>query len=623
MPTTAESGFESPRGEIMNLRILLNCLLVLMAIVPPASAEDLSGIEWQTNMDDPPMGDPAALKGGTLYTFTTAYPLTMRIVGPNANDGFARWRRGSTMDFTLVARHPTTDNYMPSMATHWSVQEDQRTIYFKLRPEARWSDGEALTAEDYVHTWHMMRSEHIVDPFFNSYAADYFEEVVAIEPHVLKIVGKFESWRPLDNFDLWATPKHAVTLEEGFPERYNTTIVPVQGPYLVTEQEAGQYVVLERVPDWWGNDVHYWQGMYNVDRIHVRVIEEQNRGLDFFKKGELSFYRVNTAKIWAEDMRFEAVRNGWAHRKRMFVDYPSGMYGFFMNLERPLFQNKDFRKAVQYLVNFDEVNEKLMYNAYYRQISAFTGSEYANPDLVPYGFDPRKAREHLRAAGFTKRGEDGILVREDGTRAAFVLSYGSKGLERHMTVVKQTFERFGVEMELRLLEPGTNFRNGLEREYEVTLTNRTTGRFPGPHQYFGSIYKETTNNNNLSSFGTAYTDSLIDVYRFDNDKTRRLQAMHELDSIVQDEAFYVPFWQAPFIRFVYWDYVRWPEWFLPKRTQQITEWQVFWIDPERQARLQEAMEEGRSLGEDTAVDADPYQVKDRIEAALRAASSGE
>ena len=99
--------------------------------------------------------------------------------------------------------------------------------------------------------------------------------------------------------------------------------------------------------------------------------------------------------------------------------------------------------------------------------------------------------------------------------------------------------------------------------------------------------------------------------------------MHELDSIVQDEAFYVPFWQAPFIRFVYWDYVRWPEWFLPKRTQQITEWQVFWIDPERQARLEEAMEEGRSLGEDTVVDADPYQVKDRIEAALRAASSGE
>ncbi len=606
----------------MFLRFLFSALMIV-ALAAPTLAEDLSGIDWQTNMDDPPIGDPAAQKGGTLYTFTTAYPLTLRLVGPNANDAFAGWRRAFTMAFLLVTRHPTTDNYIPNMATHWSVQDDQRTIYFKLNPKARWSDGEPLTADDYVHTWHMMQSEHIVDPFYNSYAEDYFEEIVAIEPYVLKIVGKFESWRPLDNFDLWATPKHAMSLEEGFPERYNAAILPVQGPYLISEQETGQYVAYERLADWWGKDHHYWQGMYNVDRIHIRVIEDQNRGLDFFKKGELSLLRVNTARIWAEEMRFDAVQQGWAHRKRLFIDYPNGWYGIAMNLERPLLQNKDFRKAVQYLLNFDEINEKLMYNAYYRQISAFTGSEYANPDLVPYGFNPRKAREHLRAAGFTERGEDGILVKADGTRAAFTLSYGSKGLERHLTVVKQTYQRFGVEMDLRLLEPGTNFRNGLEREYEMTLSGRTTGRFPSPHQYYASEYKESKNNNNIWSFGTAYTDSLIDVYRKDNDKQRRLQAMHELDAIIQDEAFYVPFWSAPFIRFVYWDHVRWPEWFMPKRTQQMTDWQVFWIDAEREAALKAAMEQGKSFAEDTVVDVDPYLVKDRIEAALQAARSSE
>ncbi|MBT3346705.1 MAG: ABC transporter substrate-binding protein [Gemmatimonadetes bacterium] len=606
----------------MLLRILTCALLALMMAVP-ATAEDLSAIEWQTNMDDPPIGDPAAVKGGTLYSSMTAYPLTLRVVGPNSNDGFSAYKRAYTMDFTLVGRHPTTDNYIPIMATHWSVQEDQRTIYFKLDPDARWTDGEPVTAADYVHTWHMMASEHIVDPFFNQYAADYFEEVVAVEPYVLKIVGKFESWRPLDNFDLWATPAHAVTLEEGFPERYNTAVLPVQGPYVITEQETGQYVVFERQPDWWGYKKHYFQGMYNVDRIHLRVIDDNDRAFDFFKKGELSYYRVNTAKKWAEEMEFDAVKQGYAHRKRLFVDYPSGVYGFAMNLERPIFQNKDFRKAVQYLFNFDEINEKLMYNAYYRQISAFTGTEYANPDLVPYGFDPRKARDHLRAAGFNKRGEDGILVDADGRRAAFTFSYGSKGLERHMTVVKQTYQRFGVEMELRLLEPGTAFRNGLEREFEMTLMSRTSGRFPAPQQYYGAVYKETKNNNNVWAFGTAHTDSLIDVYRFNTDVEQRMAAMHELDTIIQDEAFYVPFWQAPFLRFLYWDSVRWPEWFLPKRTQQITDWQVYWIDPAREAALEEAMDAGRSLGEDTEVDVDPYLVKDRIEAALRAASTGE
>ena len=365
-------------------------------------------------------------------------------------------------------------------------------------------------------------------------------------------------------FDLWATPVHAVTLEEGFPERYNTAVLPVQGPYVLTEQEAGQFVLFERLEDWWGKDKHYWQGMYNVDRINIRVIDSTDRAFDFFRKGELSLYRVSTAKKWAEEMDFPAAQKGWTHRKRLFVDYPQGVYGFAMNLERPTFQNKDFRKAIQYLFNFDEINEKLMYNAYYRMVSAFTGTEYQNHELTPYGFDPRKAREHLQKAGYHRRGEDGILVDAEGNRAAFTFSYGSKGLERHMTVVKQVFKRFGVDMELRLLEPGTAFRNGLEREYEMTLMGRTTGRFPSPHQYYASVFKESKNNNNIWYYGTAYTDSLIDVYRYDMDKSRRLEAMHELDAIVQDEAFYVPFWRAPFIRFLYWDYVSFPSLLLPQ-----------------------------------------------------------
>ena len=51
-----------------------------------------------------------------------------------------------------------------------------------------------------------------------------------------------------------------------------------------------------------------------------------------------------------------------------------------MNLEAPIFQNKDFRKAMQYLFNFERLNRNLMYNEYFRQVSFFEGTEYANPD---------------------------------------------------------------------------------------------------------------------------------------------------------------------------------------------------------------------------------------------------
>src|SRR5688572_11453354 len=93
------------------------------------------GIVWETNYEDPPIGSPDAIRGGTFNDWIDGYPLTFRLMGPNSNDSFALWNREFTWDFTLVIRHPVTDNYIPWMATAWSIQSDQRTIYFKLDPD--------------------------------------------------------------------------------------------------------------------------------------------------------------------------------------------------------------------------------------------------------------------------------------------------------------------------------------------------------------------------------------------------------------------------------------------------------------------------------------------------------
>ncbi len=90
------------------------------------------------------------------------------------------------MAFTLVGMHPVTDKFIPIMATHWSVQSDQKTIYFKLDPDAKFSDGDPITADDYVFTWKMMQSKAIVDPFYNSYAERYFESVDKIDDYTLQ-----------------------------------------------------------------------------------------------------------------------------------------------------------------------------------------------------------------------------------------------------------------------------------------------------------------------------------------------------------------------------------------------------------------------------------------------------
>ena len=620
---------------VILLVAMLSAPLALRAQTEEAAAAPVRlppGIVWGTNYDDPPIGSAEAIRGGTFNDFIDAYPLTFRLMGPNSNDAFAGWNRAFTMYLPLVMMHPTTDNFIPIMATAWSVQDDQRTIYVRLDPDARWSDHEPITADDYVFTLEMMRSPHIVDPFYNSYAEQYYESIDKIDDYTLRIVGTRPSWRPLADYaGIWPTPAHATTLDETWVDRANNEFQIAPGPYVVTDVVRGESVTFSRLDAWWGDGKQYFRGMFNFDRVHLRVIPIE-RALDYLRRGEIDIVQENTARTWNEQYTFDAVRNGWVRRARVFVDNPSGVYGLHMNLEAPIFQNEDFRKAMQYLFNFERLNRNMMFDEYFRQNSFFEGTEYANPNVRAYPFGPQKAREHLERAGYrrpadiagggllasarrTLRGlvvvrsaDDDILVNDRGEKASFSIIYGSKGLERHLTVMQQEYRRAGVEVKLRLFEPGAAFERGLERKYEMHVTGRTAGFYPAPRQYLHTEFQATTNNNNIWGFGTPEVDSLIQVYEEDLDFEDRRDAMWRIDEIVHDEAFYIPFWNAPYIRLAHWDYIRFPDFWVPKRTQSYTDYLVFWIDPDRRAALQEAMRTGRALPLDEEIDKDPYDL---------------
>jgi len=622
----------------------LSASLALWLVLPAAMAADEAraasprvtlppNIVWETHEQDPPIGSAEALRGGTLNESIGSYPLTQRLMGPNSNDAFATWNRLFTFGFALVVRHPISDRFMPWMATQWSVQPDQRTLYLKLDPDARWSDGKPITAHDYVFTLTMMRSEHIVDPFYASYAERFYESIDAIDEHTLRIVGKRPSWRALSDYaGLFPTPRHVHTLDADWVKRTTNTPQVTAGPYAVSELVRGERVTFKRTANWWGDKKLRFRGLYNFDEIVLRVIPTERR-LDYLRRGELDMMAGTSARSWNEDFTFPAVRNGWIKRARIMNDWASGVYGLHMNLQAPIFRNKDFRKAMQYLVNFDRVNDNLMYGEFSRLVSFFQGTEYASPQVKPYGFDPVKASEHLALAGYRRPPElreqtwwgkfvnvvrgllfmrsdsDDVLVNERGEKARFTVIYGSKGLERHLTVMQQEFRRAGIDMQLRLLEPGTAFERGLERKYQMTVTSRTSGFFPEPRQYLHTSFQATTNNNNIWGFGNPEVDQLIKVFEEDLDADKRRAAMWRIDEIVHDEAFYIPFWNAPFLRVVHWDYIRFPETWMPPRTEQISDYLVYWFDPARKAALEQAMKEGRALPVDASLDKDYYGLR--------------
>ena len=110
------------------------------------------GLQWQSGEGLPDIGSPEAKKGGTQYEFMADFPATLRVNGPDANGEFRRF----ILDYTSLAlahRHPNEFDFYPAIASQWAVDYDNKTVYARLNPSARFTDGEPITADDFFFTF--------------------------------------------------------------------------------------------------------------------------------------------------------------------------------------------------------------------------------------------------------------------------------------------------------------------------------------------------------------------------------------------------------------------------------------------------------------------------------------
>jgi microcin C transport system substrate-binding protein len=214
---------------------------------------------------------------------------------------------------------------------------------------------------------------------------------------------------------------------------------------------------------------------------------------------------------------------------------------------------------------------------------------------------------------FTRSDTDDILVNDKGEKASFTLIYPGGSIERHLTVMQQDFRRAGVDIKLQQLEYGTLFERALQRKFEMLMLGMTAGFYPDPREYLFSNFKNIAGNNDFFGFGTPQVDALIKTYEESLDPDARQKAMFQIDQIVHDEALYIPFWTAPYDRIAYWDYVQFPDFYLPKRASNTIQTWNFWIDPQKKAALAEAMKTGKAYPVDKNIDKDFYNVRQKFQ----------
>lgn len=153
----------------------------------PLSAEKLpTDLKWESNLGAATFTDPRATKGGTLHSWISSYPKTFRRIGPNSNGSFRDVLYDSnSMD--LIEEHPFTLEPVQSMACAWAVGHDKRTVYYRLDPDAAWSDGVPITTDDFIYMLKMLRAPGVVAPWYNTYYSEQVEDILKFDDHVMAI----------------------------------------------------------------------------------------------------------------------------------------------------------------------------------------------------------------------------------------------------------------------------------------------------------------------------------------------------------------------------------------------------------------------------------------------------
>ena len=554
-----------------------------------------------SNKDGTFFGDPRAEKGGTLNYIHTNFPRTMRIIGQNSSQMINNRIIQALCYESLLDQHPATLEFVPSLATHWYISQDKMEFKYRINPDARWSDGMPVTADDIVATWDLKMDETILEPGEQLTFGKY-ERPVAESKYIVSVRAKSVNWRNFLYFSTMAImPNHVLKDLDGtaYLEEYTFSMVTGSGPYNIPEDKIinqESFTVVRR-DDYWDAGSPFSRYLYNFARIKVSIVKD-NDALVFekFKKGEQDFLQVSRSRRWVEETDFESTEKGWIKKQRVFSERPAGTSGYYFNMRKWPFDDKRIRYAFTYLYDREKMNREMYYNEYGYMNSMYAGSVYENPNNNKFKYNPNKAVELLNGAGYTSRNSDGWLVHKETGRVLSFEVYLPKAYEYMATPVQQMVKEYGMDMQLQFVDYNTMIKNVNERNFTVAMLGYGGLVYPNPETSLKSELADQNDNNNVWGFKSDRVDVLLEEYDICFDQDRRIEIIREIDGIFADE--HPTAWSIArnYIRLMYWDKFGYPEWMLSRYVGEM--WSIFsywWIDTEKQQRLESAMETGESL----------------------------
>ncbi|MFV1996032.1 MAG: ABC transporter substrate-binding protein, partial [Verrucomicrobiales bacterium] len=232
-------------------------------------------LEWEDGMDQEEFASPDAIRGGVEHAWVQDYPRTLRTVGPDASSSFRSFIHDNH-SIPLVKKHPQTGRYFPGLAREWAVSADRRTVYFRLDPDARFSDGVPVRARHFFFTFYFMQSPWIQAPWYNNWYAEKYTHITAYDEHTIAVEladAKPDTLRFFEE-DLYPRPEHFYQdFGEDFVQKYSWRFIPSTGPYVIYPRDIrkGRSITQTRQQHWWADDKKFWRHRFNPDQRRFTV----------------------------------------------------------------------------------------------------------------------------------------------------------------------------------------------------------------------------------------------------------------------------------------------------------------------------------------------------------------
>ena len=556
--------------------------------------------------------NPDAPKGGE---FSTAGFGTFDSMSPYILKGQAAALSSVFFESLMSGSADEPDSMYGLLAETIEYPENRQWVIFNMRPEARFSDGTAITAEDVVFSFNILYEKG--RPVFKSLLRDV-KTVEALNAKSVKFT-----------FKEGANTRELPSLVAGLPifskayyatrDFATSTLEPPlgSGQYILDKVVPGKTVSYIRRDDYWGKDLPINIGHNNFDRLTIEYYTDTTAAFEGFKGGVYNFRAENYSKLWATAYNFPSLEKGWVVKTTLPDGNPSGTQGYWINTRKEQFQDIRVREAIGLMFNFEWSNKTLFYDQYTRTTS-FWGNSPMQAEGLPSAaelslLEPLK--EHLPASVFTdevfnpntskpkqldrsalrKAGKlldaagwkivNGKRTNAKGAVLSIKFLNDSPAFERITNPYIANLKRLGIDARLETVDTAQATERQKSFDYDIVIQRFVMQKTPGIELrgMFNSISATTHGSNNLSGLNNPAIDALIERVEQAKSRDELNTAVRALDRSLRALHIWVPQWFNAAYRVAYLDVFEHPENMPPYALGEMDFW---WYNADKAKKLQ-------------------------------------